>query len=107
MKNAYHVLLTLLFISFSGISAQQAGDDMLYTNQGYPYESLVKRSESIKIFYTKNKESTRCRVEVDVKGKIWRSSQQSISNKAFNATPLAACLARSDAKQLLAKTFTD
>jgi hypothetical protein len=77
----------------------------VYTQNGYPYEALVDRSQEVKIFYTEQENNVRCRVEVIQDGQVWKGEAQIASAKKFSEKPLRACINRNDAKKLLAKTF--
>lgn len=96
--------LTLLVISTSSL-AELNQPAKVYTQKGYPYEGLVKRSEQVTIIYTKGTDNINCRVEVSQDGQIWQGEKHSTTSKKFTQTPLSACMDREDAKTLLAKTF--
>lgn len=94
----------MLFTSTSSL-AEPKQIDKVYTEKGYPFSGLVDRSEEVKIFYTELTDNITCRVEVLQNGQIWRGEEHSTSLKEFTVTPLRACMARVDAKKLLANTF--
>ena len=95
--------VTLLLSSTSAL-ANLKQIEKLYTQEGYPYEPLVRRADEVKIIYEETGEDIRCRVEVLQKGKIWQGEEQNIKAKSFNLKPLRSCLARAQAKQLLTNT---
>lgn len=100
------LLKTLILLSLSSISLMASAElSMVFTEKGYPYKNLVNRTESVKIFYTEKDHEVSCRVEVEVDGTNWKSAKQQVSKQAFSETPLASCLSRDRAKQILAATF--
>lgn len=105
-KTASALLLALSIITISTNSLAEVNIiEKMYTQQGYPYAGLVKRSEVVKVFYQEVGTNVNCRVEVSQDGETWRGEAQTTSAKKFNLTPLKTCLNRQAAKQLLAKTF--
>jgi hypothetical protein len=96
--------LTLLVISTSSL-AELNQTAKVYTQKGYPFEGLVKRSEQVTIIYTKGTDNVSCRVEVSHDGQIWQGEKRSTSLKKFTQKPLRSCMDRVEAKKLLAKTF--
>ncbi|MFT5755848.1 MAG: hypothetical protein ACI9LM_000560 [Alteromonadaceae bacterium] len=94
------VLLILLLSS-----AVQADQETLYSSKSYPYNLLLSRTESVKIIYIKDKDKINCKVEVSWKNKMITTLQARVSKIAFNKGPLASCLPREKAKNILAKTF--
>tara|TARA_R110002167_G_scaffold9923_14_gene45772 strand:- start:693 stop:1049 length:357 start_codon:yes stop_codon:yes gene_type:complete len=98
----------LLFTSTSSL-AEVNPTEKVYTQNGYPYQGLVDRSEQVTIFYTKGAdkgaENISCRVEVSQNGQIWQGEERITSLKKFTLKPLRACIDREEAKKLLAKTF--
>lgn len=85
--------------------AKVDNSETVYTQQGYPYAGLVKRSELVKIVYTETGGDINCRVEVLQDGKVWQGEANTTSAKKFNQKPLSSCLNRQSAKQLLANTY--
>lgn len=95
------VLLAIL--AASPVSAQQ---EMLFTNKGYPYKPLVNRADEVKIIYTESKDNVMCEVVVTIDGVNHKGQRVSVTGEDFAKAPLASCLQRQTAKQMLATTFT-
>lgn len=94
----------MLFTSTSSL-AELNQTEKVYTQNGYPYEGLVDRSEEVTILYTEKADTVSCRVKVSQKGQIWEGKERNTSLKKFTQKPLRACLDRVEAKKLLANTF--
>lgn len=106
-KSSFKILTlasTILLLSNSSL-AELNQLDKVYTQQGYPYQGLVERSEQVTIFYTEKAENISCRVEVSQNGQVWQGEVRTTSVKKFTHKPLRVCMNREDAKKLLAKTF--
>ena len=96
----------LLFSVVTATSLVNASEyPMVFTDKGYPYKDLIQRTEEVKIIYTENDQSITCRVEVNIDGVDLTSQKLTISKKAFKETPLASCISRKRARQMLAATF--
>ncbi|SFB89855.1 hypothetical protein [Pseudoalteromonas denitrificans] len=93
----------LIFISTTSVNAQS---HKLYSNQGYPYNLLIKRTDKIKIIYSESESSTKCRVEIKWKNSHISTQSININHSKFNQKPLASCLPRAQAKLILKKTFS-
>ena len=104
---AFKILLLTSIILFTSTNslAELNQTEKVYTQEGYPYEGLVDRSEQVRIFYTKGVDNVSCRVEVSQNGQIWLGEEQITNLKKFTQKPLGACMDRVDAKKLLANTF--
>ena len=98
------ITLALLFTSIVN-SSVKASEDKLYTQKKHPYDLLLARTDTVKIIYTEDKEQVNCKVEVNWKNEQITSEQVSVNKVAFNKEPLASCLSREKAKNILAKTF--
>jgi len=94
------ILLTIL----STLPAQ-ANTNKLFTEQGYPYNLLIKRTDEIKIIYSEKENMVNCRIELNWQGQKITTQNISVEQIKFNTKPFAACLPREQAKVILAKTF--
>jgi hypothetical protein len=97
--------LIAIIITILTISSAQANEEKLYTKKKYPYNLLLKKTDSVKIIYTESKNKINCKVEINWKGESITSKESRISKVKFVEEPLASCLARDKAKSILAKTF--
>jgi len=107
MKNTtllISITLTLILLLTLN-SSVQANQDKLYSAKLHPYNLLLSRTETVKIIYSENKEEIHCKVEVNWKNEQVTSEQVSVNKVAFNKEPLASCLSREKAKNILARTF--
>ena len=96
-------LMTLVISTNSLAELNQV--EKINTAQGYPYGTLVKRSDEVKIFYKETANNINCRTEILQNGELTKGAVQTISLKKFKQKPLGACLARPLAKKLLAQTY--
>lgn len=88
------------------VSSANAETNMLFTEQGYPYKDLVNRSNEVKIIYSEKNNDVSCRVQVALNGTTWKTRNLQVEKREFDSAPLASCLERSKAKQILASTYT-
>jgi len=96
----YLVILLLLFTtSFS--YANQPVITQLDTDEGYPYKNLIKKVERVEIRYVENSHSVICKVNVQTLHNQYMGKEQTVSAKLFAKRPMAACLTREKAKQIL------
>lgn len=102
-----HKLTTTLsfILAFSAQANVDSKIDKIYSYEGYPYKQLISRSDLIKIIYTESNSEIDCSVQLDIDGEIQKIATQKVSKKHFAQKPLASCLPRKIAKQLLAQTF--
>tara|TARA_R110001606_G_scaffold200987_3_gene348989 strand:+ start:1043 stop:1375 length:333 start_codon:yes stop_codon:yes gene_type:complete len=109
MKNMIHTAfissLTILTLTLSVETNAQQTLEKLYSQTGYPYESLVKRSKLVRILYRQNGEQVSCRTEVSQDNTVWKGEERHAKHNDFITTPLRACLGRSEAKRLLKNTY--
>lgn len=105
MKRLY--IFKTLLISLLTLSATSvfAGHERVFTEQGYPYKQLVKRSDTVKLIYSQDGQQVTCKVAIEHKGLARITTEQTISAAKFADKPLANCLKRDTAKSLLAMTF--
>jgi hypothetical protein len=73
----------------------------------YPYENLINRTDSLKVFYIMNGGSFSCKVEAVLDNMMWVSPEKIISKEFFYNDPLSNCLSREKAKQILSQTFLE
>ena len=96
----YLVILLILFTtSFS--YANQSVLTQLDTDEGYPYKNLIKKVERVEIRYVENSHSVTCKVNVQTLHNQYMGKEQTVSAKLFAKRPMAACLTREKAKQIL------
>lgn len=105
-------LQTLIAITCTIFSAQvlsntetQASFEQLHSTSGYPYDMLINRSETVKIFYTVNKQGIECSVKLKRSDLNWSSQSVVVDKEKFELEPLVSCLSRKLAKQWLSETF--
>jgi hypothetical protein len=98
-------LASVILLTSTNSLAEITHVETVNTQEGYPYEGLVERSEEVKIFYTQDSNNVNCRVQVSQNGQIWKGEERGTTLKKFNQKPLNSCMDRFDAKKLLADTF--
>lgn len=100
------IATSLLFLGMNAAYSDERNNqvDSLMTNEGYPYNMLVQRTDEVKLIYN-NKSPMTCRVEVNHNGQVWRGQTYSTSEKRFLAKPLARCMDRTLAKEIVKTTF--
>ena len=101
---AFLILALTMLFSLSTL-ANIKHEEKIYTPEGYPYSKLIQRADEVKLIFTENENSVHCRVEVSQNGKVWRGLSNTAKKKEFLSKPLNSCMAREEAKQLLADTF--
>jgi hypothetical protein len=99
------IMLTVISLN-ALISNASAQPERIFSEKGYPYKEMIKRTDQVKIIYTENARVVACKVLISFDQGIFESTQKDVSKKAFDSAPLASCLARSEAKTVLAKTFS-
>ncbi|MCJ8318043.1 MAG: hypothetical protein MJK12_00310 [Colwellia sp.] len=98
-------LFTAFILTLLLSNSIQASQDKLYTAKKYPYNLLLSRTDTVKIIYSENKEKVDCKVEINWENEMITSKQTRVSKRDFINEPLASCLPRENAKNILAKTF--
>ena len=94
--------IILLFICLSGASyANQPAVTQLDTDEGYPYKNLIQKVERVEIRYVENQYTVTCRVNVQTLHNQYNGKEHTVSAKLFAKRPMAACLTRDKAKQIL------
>ncbi|MBU2971368.1 hypothetical protein KO527_18665 [Pseudoalteromonas sp. C2R02] len=97
--------LSIYLIALLSITLAEANTNKLFTEQGYPYDLLIKRTNEVKIIYSENKKAVNCRVELNWQDQKVTTQSIKVEKVKFNAKPFATCLPREQAKTILAKTF--
>jgi hypothetical protein len=100
-----HTTITLFLMILALNSTVQASQEKRYSAKKYPYDLLLTRTDSVKIIYNLEKKEISCKVEVNWKDKQITSMQARVTEMEFSKEPLASCLPREKAKNILAKTF--
>jgi len=98
-------LFTFYLIILLSTNPVTANTNKLFTEQGYPYDLLIKRTDEVKIIYSENEKEVNCRVELNWQDQKITTQPIKIEKIKFNAKPFATCLPRQQAKTILAKTF--
>lgn len=98
------VLTLSVFFSTNSL-AKLNSVEKVYTQEGYPYADLIRRSEQVNLIYTESENEVNCRVEVSNNGQVWQGAKRVAKLKNFKNKPLQSCLARPVAKKLLANTY--
>lgn len=94
--------IILLFICLSSASyANQPAVTQLDTDEGYPYKNLIQKVERVEIRYVENQHTVTCRVNVQTLHNQYNGKEYTVSAKLFAKRPMAACLTRNKAKQIL------
>jgi len=99
------ILTTLNIIIFLFTTPAEATTNKLLSEQGYPYDLLIKRTNEIKIIYSEKENMVNCRIELNWQDQKITTKDISIEKIKFDKKPFAACLPRDQAKVILAKTF--
>ena len=96
-----YLLILLLIFATSFSYANQSVLTQLDTDEGYPYKNLIKKVERVEIRYVENSHSVTCKVNVQTLHNQYMGKEQTVSAKLFAKRPMAACLTREKAKQIL------
>ncbi|GKW53262.1 hypothetical protein NCCP2140_23150 [Pseudoalteromonas sp. NCCP-2140] len=96
-----YLLILLLIVATSFSYANQPVITQLDTDEGYPYKNLIKKVERVEIRYVENSHSVTCKVNVQTLHNQYMGKEQKVSAKLFAKRPMAACLTREKAKQIL------
>ncbi|MCZ4253785.1 hypothetical protein [Pseudoalteromonas shioyasakiensis] len=96
-----YLLILLLIFATSFSYANQPVTTQLDTDEGYPYKNLIKKVERVEIRYVENSYSVTCKVNVQTLHNQYMGKEQTVSAKLFAKRPMAACLTREKAKQIL------
>ena len=106
MKFLPILLLVITSAQASFASAAIQPTETVYSGKGYPYKLLIDRAESINIIYSEDSlGNIQCSVKAVVAGQELLTSEKVADKAKFKQKPLASCLSRQKAKELLAKTF--
>ncbi len=96
-------LLISLTVNAESLKSRQY--EQLTTAIGYPYKLLINRTDTVKIIYSENNENINCKVIVSWNAQEVQTSSTKITKEKFNDKPLASCLPRKKAKEILSRTF--
>lgn len=96
----YLAILIIILISTAS-QAQSDSNIKLTTDEGYPYKNLINKAQRIELRYVENDHQVSCKVSVQTLHNQYMGKQQTVSAKTFKKQPLAACLTRVKAKQIL------
>jgi len=102
----HFIIFTLAALGMAYMSTCTANNEAeLFSKEGFPYKLLITRADSIKILFIEKEEGIECRTRVIDHQNEYVSEKVLVSKKQFNDKPLASCLSRDKAKELLADTF--
>lgn len=96
----YITILVITLISFSN-QAQANTTIKLDTDEGYPYKNLINKAQRVELRYVENDHQVTCKVSVQPLHNQYMGKEQTVSAKQFKKQPIAACLTRIKAKQIL------
>ena len=96
-----YLLILLLIFATSFSYAKQTVTTQLNTDEGKPYKNLIKKVGRVEIRYVENSHSVTCKVNVQTLHNQYMGKEQTVSAKLFAKRPMAACLTREKAKQIL------
>lgn len=99
------VLASIISISANAENSKTTNYEKLTSAMGYPYKLLIKRSDSIKIIYSESSDNINCKVIINWNEQEVQTLSKQVTKEKFNDKPLASCLARKEAKVILARTF--
>ncbi len=99
------IIISVISSLFLVMTIQASEEIQMYSEAGYPYKNLIHKSQSVKIFFTEKEQNISCRVNVSLPSQSTTSNTIEVSKKQFEATPLASCLPRDQAKKLLAFAY--
>jgi hypothetical protein len=98
------VLVASIFFSSNSL-AKLNHIEKMYSQEGYPYADLIRRSEKVNLIYTESENEVNCRVEISSDGRVWQGQNRVAKLKNFKNKPLHSCLTRPEAKKLLANIY--
>jgi len=75
------------------------------TAHNYPYKNLIDRTDVIKVFYIKDDEKKKCKVEVVLDQMKWTSAAKDVHQDAVSHDILASCLSKEAAEQILVQSY--
>lgn len=104
------LMSTLLLIVSTNTAANSSVQTLLIENQEkqllpYPYNHLVNRTNSIKIFFSNGAINTNCTVTMKMRNKTWKVISIISNVDQFKVSPLITCLPLEKATQALASTY--
>lgn len=100
MKNLIYILL-LTMIS-AAVFAKTAD---INSNDGYPYNVLINKSDSVSLIYNEQENNIHCKTKVHYENINFISSEVIVKKETFNRNPLKHCLPRQQAKNILSQLY--
>lgn len=98
------LLLLSIFIS-GNIFASTNSQEMVFSQEGYPYSNLIQKSEQVRILYSDKNGGIECRIEVINGQASWILNKQWVSKKKFDEQPLRSCVDRNEIKEILVTLY--
>lgn len=94
-------IMFYIVISVMSSFAISTPESKIMTDEGYPYKQLIAKSSLVKIKYRESHDRINCHLVITTKAHTFISEQETVTKKRFKKYPMASCMKRSDAKQLL------
>ena len=92
------IAFTFLFSICFSVKANTLRID---TSEGYPYKNLIQKADKVTIKYSELKERIDCQVTIEANNQTFEGIKYKVSQKRFKKAPMAACMDREFAKQLV------
>ncbi len=99
------VIAIFVFTKSAQAEFEQTVPTQLYSSKGYPYATLISRSDEVKIFYRENGGEVQCRTELLWNNKKIETTEVKTNKSKFTQLPLASCLTIDTVKIILAGNF--
>ncbi|MDU0354095.1 hypothetical protein RS130_09250 [Paraglaciecola aquimarina] len=105
-NNLLNAILFSIIVLSLGLNsyANEAIEEKIFTQEGYPYKMLIDRASQVKLMY-KGTDNITCRVEVTYKQQTWVGQEHKTKQKKFATKPLGECMDRDLAKKILKAIF--
>jgi hypothetical protein len=104
MKKA---ILILIIIGFNNQAWANDVKQLSYENtEGYPYEQLINRVDSLKIIFSESENIITCSASMEYKNQEILSKPVKVLKNRFKVRPLKACLTTKQARSWLATTLS-
>lgn len=105
LKALIIVITLITSVTSNAESSKTPHYEQLFSSMGYPYKLLINRTDTVKIIYSENVNNINCKVIVSWSEKEVQTPITQTTKEKFKDKPLASCLARKEAKLILARTF--
>lgn len=105
LKTLITIITLITSLTTNAESSKKNHYEQLASTMGYPYKLLINRTEIVKIIYSESNDNINCKVIINWNDQVVQTPSTQITKEKFNDKPLASCLAREDAKVILARTF--